>query len=281
MPSFDTPEPISLNAQVAAGSVHVIATDRADTVVVARPRDPEREVDVRAAEQTEIDFAGGVLTVRTPRQRHLLGRTGTVDVSVELPAGSHLEAGGAWTQVLGEGRLGEVRVKTASGDIRLDRTGPVRLTAAHGSIAVDEVRGRAEITTSSGSVRVGLLDGPAVVRNSHGSTTVAVAGDDLRVSGASGDITVERAATSLRASTARGTLLVGEVCSGSVQLETGFGAIEVGVRPGTAAWLDVGAQRGQVRNSLAGADAPGRDEETVEVRARTRFGNIDIRRARV
>ncbi|MFD7641376.1 DUF4097 domain-containing protein [Kitasatospora sp. NPDC059795] len=280
MPSFDTPEPISLNAQVSAGSVHVVATDRTDTVVEARPRDPEREADVRAAEQTAIDFAGGVLTVRTPKQRHLLGRTGVVDVSVELPAGSRLEAGGAWAQVLGEGRLGEVRVKTASGDIRLDRTGPLQLTAAHGSITVDEVQGRAEITTSSGAVRVGLLDGPAVVKNSYGSTTVAVATGDLQVSGANGDITVERAAASVRASTARGTLLVGEVARGSVQLESGFGAIEVGVRAGTAAWLDVSAQRGQVRNSLTDTDAPERHEETVEVRARTRFGNIDIRRAR-
>ncbi|MFJ5924379.1 DUF4097 family beta strand repeat-containing protein [Kitasatospora sp. NPDC092948] len=280
MPSFDTPEPIALNAQVSAGSVHVIATDRADTVVRARPRDPLREVDVRAAEQTEIEFAGGVLTVRTPRQRHLLGRTGTVDVSVELPAGSRLEAGGAWMQVLGEGPLGEVQVKTASGDIRLGSAGPVHLTAAHGSITVDRVRGRAEISTSSGSVRVGLLDGPAVVKNSYGSTTVAVAADDLRVSGANGDITVERAAASLRAGTARGALLVGEVARGSVQLETGFGGIEIGVRSGTAAWLDVSAQRGQVRNSLTGADAPEQHEETVEVRARSRYGNIDIRRAR-
>ncbi|MFF2629554.1 DUF4097 domain-containing protein [Kitasatospora griseola] len=280
MPSFDTPEPISLNAQVSAGSVHVIATDRADTVVVARPRDPDREADVRAAEQTEIGFAGGVLTVRTPKQRHLPGRTGTVDVSVELPAGSRLEAGGAWTQVLGEGRLGEVQVKTASGDVRLDSTGPLRVTAAHGSIAVDRVHGLAEITTSSGSVRVGLLDGPAVVKNSYGSTTVTLAADDLQVSGANGDITVERAAASLQASTARGTLLVGEVARGIVQLETGFGAIEVGVRAGTAAWLEVGAQRGQVRNSLSAADAPEQHEETVEIRARTRYGNIDIRRAR-
>ncbi|MFD8478257.1 DUF4097 domain-containing protein [Kitasatospora sp. NPDC059673] len=280
MPSFDTPEPISLNVQVQAGSLHVIATDRTDTVVEARPRDPDREVDVRAAEQTGIDFAGGVLTVRTPKQRHPLGRTGTVDVCVELPAGSHLEAGGAWTQVIGEGRLGEVRVKTASGDVRLDSTGPLHLTAAHGSVTVEQVRGRAEISTSSGSVRVGLLDGPAVVKNSYGSTTVALAAADLRVSGAHGDITVERAEASLRASTARGTLLVGEVARGSVQLETGFGTIELGVRAGTAAWLDVSAQRGQVRNSLTGTDAPERGEETVEVRARTRYGNIDIRRAR-
>ncbi|MFF0298529.1 DUF4097 domain-containing protein [Kitasatospora sp. NPDC004614] len=280
MPSFDTPEPISLNVQVYAGSVHVIATDRADTVVEARPRDPDREVDVRAAEQTEVGFAGGVLTVRTPKQRYPLGRTGMVDVSVELPAGSHLEAGGAWTQVLGEGPLGEVRVKTASGDVRLDSTGPLQLSAAHGSVTVEEVRGRAEISTSSGSVRVGLLDGPAVVKNSHGSTTVALATADLQVSGANGDITVERAEASLRASTARGTLLVGEVVRGSVQLETGFGTIEIGVRTGTAAWLDVGAQRGQIRNALTGADGPEQGEETVEVRARTRFGNIDIRRAR-
>ncbi|KDN80760.1 DUF4097 family beta strand repeat-containing protein [Kitasatospora cheerisanensis] len=280
MPAFETPEPISLNAQVYYGSLQVTATDRTDTLVEARPHDPKRELDVRAAEQTEIGFAGGVLTVRTPKQRSLIGRAGAVDVSVEVPAGSRLEAGGSWLQVFGEGLLGEVRVKSSAGDVRLDRTGPLHLTASHGSITVDQVQGRAEITTSSGSMRVGLLDGPAVLKNSHGATTVALATGDLRVSGANGDITVERAEASVHATTAHGTLRVGEVARGTVQLETDFGAIEIGVRTGTAAWLDVSSQRGQVRNTLAGTGAPEQDEETVEVRARTRFGNIDIRRAR-
>ncbi|MFF9507794.1 DUF4097 domain-containing protein [Streptomyces sp. NPDC014724] len=280
MPSFDTPEPISATAHVEAGSIQFTAGDRLDTVVEVQPRDPKRDQDVRAADQTEVTYASGVLTVRTPKPRYLVGRTGTVDVTVELPTGSRVDMTGAWAQVLGEGRLGEVRVKTSSGDVRLDMTGPLKLTASHGSITVDRVEGMAEIATSSGSLRVGLVDGPAVLKNSHGTTTVGAATGELRVSGANGDIEIRRAEDSVTATTAHGTLRVGEVARGTAQLETSHGAIEVGIREGTAAWLDVSSGSGQVRNTLTASEAPGKTEDTVKVRARTRHGNIDIRRAR-
>ncbi|MFG2581492.1 DUF4097 family beta strand repeat-containing protein [Streptomyces malaysiensis] len=280
MPSFDTPAPISVTARVEAGSIQFTAGDRLDTVVEVRPRDPKKDLDVRAADQTEVTYAGGALTVRTPKS-NLFGRTGTVDVTVELPTGSNVDLTGAWTQVLGEGRLGEVRVKTSSGDARLDTTGPLKLTASHGSITVDRVEGAAEITTSSGSLRVGFADGPAVLKNSHGTTTVGAATGELRVSGANGDIDIQRAEDSVTATTAHGTLRVAEVARGTIQLETSYGAIEVGIRQSTAAWLDVSSGSGQVRNTLTASDTPEETEETVKVRARTRFGNIDIRRAKV
>ncbi|GAA1547167.1 DUF4097 family beta strand repeat-containing protein [Streptomyces albidochromogenes] len=281
MPSFDTPEPISVTAHVEAGSIQFTAGDRLDTVVELRPRDPKKDHDVRAADQTEVTCTGGVLNVRTPKGNLFgLGRTGTVDVTVELPTGSRIDVTGAWAQVLGEGRLGEVRVKTSSGDVRLDTTGPLKLTASHGSITVDRVEGMAEITTSSGSLRVGVVNGPAVLKNSHGTTTVGAATGELRVSGANGDIEIRRAEDSVTATTAHGTLRVSEVARGTAQLETSYGAIEVGVREGTAAWLDVSSGSGQVRNALTASESPEKTEDTVKVRARTRYGNIDIRRAR-
>lgn len=158
MPSFDSPEPISVTAHVAAGSIRLTAGDRADTVVDVRPRDPKRDKDVRAAEQTEVTWASGVLTIRT-KERRLIGPSGVVDVTVQLPTGSRVDVTDSWS-VLGEGRLGEVRVKASLGDIRLDTTGPLTLTAAHGTATVDRVEGAAEITSSTGNVRVGTVDGP-------------------------------------------------------------------------------------------------------------------------
>ncbi|MFE7650094.1 DUF4097 domain-containing protein [Streptomyces phaeoluteigriseus] len=279
MPSFDTPEPISATAHVYSGSIRFAAGDRLDTVVEVHPRDTKRDQDVRAADQTEVTYVSGVLTVRTPKA-NLIGRSGTVDVTVELPTGSRIDMTGAGTQVLGEGRLGEVRVKTSAGDVRLDTTGPLQLTASHGSIVVDRVEGMAEITTSSGSMRVGTIDGPAVLKNSHGTTTVGTAIGDLRVSGSNGAIDIARAESSVVATNAHGTLRVAEVARGTIQLETANGSIEIGIREGTAAWLDVSSERGQVRNTLADAEPPEQSEDTVEVRARTRWGNIDVRRAR-
>jgi hypothetical protein len=280
MPSFDTPEPISVTAHVEAGSIRFVAGDRVDTLVEVRPRDPKQDRDVRAAEQTEVTHAGGALTVRTPKQRTSLRRPGTVDVTVELPTGSRVDMTGGWAQVLGEGRLGEVRVKTSSGDVRLDTTGPLQLTASHGSSTVDRVEGKAEITTSTGSLRVGTIDGSAVLKNSHGTTTVGTVTGELRVSGGHGDIDIARAESSVAATTAHGNVRAADVARGTVQLETSYGAIEIGIREGTAAWLDVSSGSGQVRNMLTASQAPEKSADTVEVRARTRHGNIDILRAK-
>ncbi|MBY8888192.1 DUF4097 domain-containing protein [Streptomyces sp. PTM05] len=280
MPVFDTPGPIAVTAHVGAGTLQFTAADRPDTVVEVRPGDPKRDKDVRAAKQTEVTFANGELTVRT-KERTLIGPTGTVDVTVELPTGSRVDMTGSWTQVLGEGRLGQVSVQTSGGDVRLDATGPLQLTASHGSVSVGRVEGPAAITTSFGGLRVGTVDGQAVLKNSHGTTTVGAALGDLRVSGAHGDIDITRAEGSVVATTAGGALRVDEVTRGTVQLENSYGAIEIGVREGTAAWLDVSSAHGQVRNRLTASDTPRESEDTVEVRARTRYGNIEVRRPRV
>ncbi|WP_030377787.1 MULTISPECIES: DUF4097 family beta strand repeat-containing protein [unclassified Streptomyces] len=279
MPSFDTPEPVAVTAHVGAGSIRFAAGDRSETVVEVLPRDPKREKDAKAAEQTEVTYTNGTLTVRT-KERRVIGPSGLVDVTVELPAGSRVDATGSWTQVIGEGRLGEVRVKTSGGDVRLDTTGPLRLTVAHGSITVERAVGAVEITASHGSVRVGTLEGSAVLKNSHGSTAVGAALGDLRVSGANGDIDIARAEGSVIATTAHGTLRVADVARGTVQMETSYGAIEVGIREGTAAWIDASSGSGQVRNTLTASDAPAETEDTVKVRARTRHGNINVLRAR-
>ncbi|WP_338696633.1 DUF4097 family beta strand repeat-containing protein [Streptomyces sp. Q6] len=279
MPTFDTPEAISVTAHVGAGSIQFTASDRTDTVVEVLPGDPHRDKDVRAAEQTEVSFAGGALTVRT-KERRMIGPSGVVRVTVDLPTGSRIDTTGAWTQVLGEGRLGDVRVKISTGDVRFDTTGPLHLAVSHGAITVDRVQGDAEITSSSGSIRVGHVDGTAVVKNSHGSTAVGTATGELRVSGANGDIDIQRAESSVAAATAHGALRVAEVVRGTVQLETSYGSIDIGVREGTAAWLDASSGQGQVRNALTASDSPEETDDRVEVRARTKYGNIDVRRSK-
>ncbi|GGZ71077.1 DUF4097 family beta strand repeat-containing protein [Streptomyces bluensis] len=279
MPSFDTPEPITVTAHVGAGSLRFTASDRSETTVQVRPGNPKRDKDVRAAEQTEVTYANGVLTIRT-KERRFIGPSGIVDVTVDLPAHSDIDVTGSWAHVAAEGRLGKAQVKTSGGDVRLDTTGPLHLTVSHGSIVVDRVEGTAEITTSSGSLRVGTVGGPAILKNSNGSTTVGAVIGELRVSGANGGIDIQRAEGSVTATTAHGAVRVGDVVRGTVQLETSTGSIDVGIREGTAAWLDVSSGKGQVRNALSSSESPEPTEETVEVHARTRWGNIDIRRVK-
>jgi DUF4097 and DUF4098 domain-containing protein YvlB len=127
-------------------------------------------------------------------------------------------------------------------------------------------------------VRLGELGGSAVIKNSNGDTWVGVAHGDLRVNAANGRITVDLAHANVVAKSANGDVRLGEIVRSSAVLETHLGDLEVGIREGTAAWLDVSATAGKVHNALDAADAPEPSAETVEVRARTSVGDIVIRR---
>jgi DUF4097 and DUF4098 domain-containing protein YvlB len=162
--------------------------------------------------------------------------------------------------------------------VRLDETGAVHLNTSAGNVTVDRVGGRAEIT-GSGQIRVRHIEGSAVVKNLNGVTWLGEVKGDLRCNSANGDITVDRALGAVAAKTANGAVRIGEVVRGSVDLGTSYGELEVGIREGTAAMLDVRSSYGSVRNSLTASDGPGPSDQTVEVRARTSFGDIVIRRS--
>ena len=61
MPTFETNQPIVLSIEMSQGAVHVIASDRTDTVVAVNPSDRDRPEDVEAAEKTVVDLANGTL----------------------------------------------------------------------------------------------------------------------------------------------------------------------------------------------------------------------------
>jgi len=73
--------------------------------------------------------------------------------------------------------------------------------------------------------------------------------------------------------------LIGEVARGVTTLTTTSGELEVGVRHGSAAWLDVSSLYGVVHNSLGPSDGPQQSDETVEVHAWTAYGDITIYRS--
>jgi DUF4097 and DUF4098 domain-containing protein YvlB len=280
MPTFDTPEPISAAVELAVGDVRVTASDRGDTVVEVRPSDESREPDVRAAEQTRVEYTAGRLLVKAPKQRSFgLGKVGSIDVTIELPAGSHVRGDTAVAAFRSTGHLGECRVKTATGDIELDHTGPLDLATGTGAVIVDSVAGHAEVSTGSGRVRLREIDGTAVIKNSNGDSWIGKIAGDQRVNAANGDITVDHANAGVSASTANGDVRIGEVTRGSVSLKTGFGEIEIGVHAGTAVRLDVHTNFGHVQNQMDASDGPGPSDETAEVRARSGYGDIVIRRS--
>src|SRR5262245_35738174 len=125
MPTYDTPEPISVTVELYVGDTRIAASDRTDTTVEVRPRDPSNEQDVRVAEQTRVEYAAGRLLVKAPKQRRLFGKPGVIDVTIEVPAGSNLDGACGAGAFRTTGRLGECRVKTGAGDVHLADTGPL------------------------------------------------------------------------------------------------------------------------------------------------------------
>lgn len=281
MPTFTTPEPISATIDLVVGDARITASDRDDTVVDVRPSDGSHEPDVRAAELTRVEYAAGQLLVKTGRQRGLglFGKPGSVDVTIELPADSRLQGDASIAALRCTGRLGECRVKTGIGDIQLDHTGVLDLYTGAGAIVVTRVVGHAEVSTGSGKVRLREIDGAAVIKNSNGDSWIGEITGDVRVNAANGDISVDHAQADVTASTANGDVRIGEAARGSVSLKTAFGEIDIGIRTGTAARLDVHTSFGRVRNHMKSADSPESSEETIEVRAHTSYGDIVIRRS--
>jgi DUF4097 and DUF4098 domain-containing protein YvlB len=99
------------------------------------------------------------------------------------------------------------------------------------------------------------------------------------VNAANGRISVDQAHAAVTAKTANGDVRLGEVARGAVVAETAAGTVEVGVRDGVAAWLDLNTRFGNVQNDLEASGRPEPGEDPVDVRARTSYGDITVRRS--
>jgi len=280
MPTFDTPEPITAMIDVITGDIRVVAGDRDDTVVEVTPRDPSSDLDVRTAAQTRVEFADGKLLVKSPKPLlvYLTTRSTGVDVRVALPAGSHVTGTTGQGDVRLEGDYGDCAVRTHDGDIVAHRTGRLRATTLHGRISADRIAGDAHVT-GSGDVQLTEITGAASVKNLDGPSWIGAAGGNVSVNSAHGDIDIDRAGPKVVARTAHGSVRLGEIAHGAAVLQTASGRIEVGVRAGTAAWLDLKSSYGNVHSELSTGDGPVAGDATAEIRARTLDGDILVRRA--
>ncbi|MFE1591139.1 DUF4097 family beta strand repeat-containing protein [Nocardia sp. NPDC058705] len=204
MSTFQTPQPITVAIEVPCGDVTVVASDRTDAVVEVRPADTSSKSDVRAAQEVQVEFVGGKLSVKTPKKTFApFSGKSALSVTVEVPTGSTLDA------TLAMGRL----------------------------------------------VSIGEFDQC-----------------DLEVS--AGDIIIERPGGSVTAKTAKGNVRVDEASRGVLRLETSMGDLEVGIRPGSAARLDVNAMYGDVRNLMDPVDPT--QGNSVQVFARNLYGNVVV-----
>lgn len=240
MPAFATPGPITATVTVAGARVRVTASDRTDTMVLVEPINKASQSDVKVASKIKVNFAGGQLTVKTTVSGD---KNGSVAITIDLPAGSSLVAYLAHSSVHADGPLGECELHLASGRAQLDDINTLLANISAGAVAVGHAAG------------------------------------DLELSGSSGGFDIDRADGSVTATTADGAIRIGRLTRGQAKLMNGSGNIEIGISEGTAAQVDATSERGSVRNSVPAQENPGPSGNKVAVHARTRYGDIIIRRA--
>lgn len=177
MHTFDTPAPISAVLNIPAGRVRFIAADRVDTTVEVRPADAAKGRDVEAAERTTVDFRDGELRIEAPKaKKELFGPSGTLEITVRLPAGSRVEATAAAAEFRGVGRLGDVSIDGAHGSVKLDEAASARLVLLAGDALVGRLGGPADITSGKGDLHVTEAAGGTVtLRTGHGEISIGAA----------------------------------------------------------------------------------------------------------
>ncbi|WP_329582755.1 DUF4097 domain-containing protein [Kitasatospora sp. NBC_01250] len=177
MQTFATTAPITAVLDVPAGRVQLIAADRADTVVEVRPANADKSRDVRAAEQATVEYADGVLRISAAEPKNqLFGPSGSLEVTVKLPAGSRVQATSGACELRVVGRLGDVAFEGAYRQIKLDEVASLRLTAVDGDVEVGRLGGPAQISTTRGDIRITeALRGELALRTESGDISVGAA----------------------------------------------------------------------------------------------------------
>ncbi|MGR3937000.1 DUF4097 family beta strand repeat-containing protein [Streptomyces sp. BRA346] len=176
MQTFDTPTPISVVLDIPAGHVRFIAADRTDTTVEVLPADRSKGRDVKVAEQTTVEYGDGVLRIGASAKNQYFGPSGSLEVTVQLPAGSGVDGKAADAELRGVGRLGDVAFEGAHGSVKLDEAASVRLTTSAGDVTIGRLTGPAEISVAKGDIQITeAVHGTVVLRTQSGDVSVGAA----------------------------------------------------------------------------------------------------------
>jgi DUF4097 and DUF4098 domain-containing protein YvlB len=286
--NFSTPSPIAVALDLYVADVRFAASDRTDTIVEVRPSDPDKAADIKAAENTRVEYDDAARTLsivsRKPRNRFVnfsSKRPESIDVVIQLPADSDVRGEADLGDFQADGALGAVELKTGLGATHFSETGPLNVRNGAGAVTVEGVSGTAKVHASSGDIRIGAVDGTAEVSSSNGKVRVGVVTGPATVKVSNGSVSVDRALSDITAESSNGEVRIGEVARGTVSATSKNGGVEVGIREGSAAWLELNTGVGRVYNELAASDAPeaGEPVDRVEVHASTKLGDVTIRRA--
>lgn len=281
MHNFVATGQMAIRLDVCAGSINIVAEDRTTIVVDVKPSDPAHQDDQQLLARTTVELIGSSVMVRTAKSWRRLTRSsaGSIVVNIRVPVGTdvlgHIYAGGLITT----GQLGECVVTCGLGDVAVQDAERVKLRTGVGDLTLGQCRADADLKSSTGQILVDRIVGNAHIKNSTGRTRINTLESQAIVKSSTGDIEIGRALSSIFARTSTGKLAVGEVVSGTVDARSSVGEIVIGVRAGTAAWLDVVSRHGVVHSSLTSGEPVTPAQSTVVIKAATVGSPITIHRS--
>jgi DUF4097 and DUF4098 domain-containing protein YvlB len=258
--TYDTPGELEVEVRIPAGDVVVrtLETDRT-TLHITGERDAD-DVTVRF----EPGAAGRARLVVAQR-REVLGwhwsrQSPTVEITA--PTTTRLTVDGSSVDLRAEGVLTSVVVRSASGDA-----------------TVEDVLGDVEVRSASGDVRARSVGGALTASTASGDVRVDSVGGEVSARTASGDVSLGETAGLVRITTASGDVALGNAGPGVTDVRTVSGQVEIGVAPGTRAYLDVSSLSGATVSELPVSDDPtaGTGHE-LEVRVSSTSGSVRVRR---
>jgi hypothetical protein len=297
---FDTPSPIELDIGNSVGSIEIKLTDTATTHVEVR-HDPasgyldwrgglsgllnwvseqfgeagiktvlndrgnaERDKDRTAREpiaeavrQTRIDLTGSRLAVRTPSTAPF--RTVPLSITVQAPSDS------------------QVGVRTGSGEVKITgTTNRLQIQSGAGAVSVERAAGSATVRTGSGQLRLGGMTAGVQARSGSGDVEIAsIEGPSSVVTG-SGNVWLGAVAGDVLVRSGSGDVTVADAASGQTELITGSGELQVSVRRGVSAEVDLTSSTGVASSDLPVAEEPPEEEPTLRIFGRTGSGDVLI-----
>ena len=217
-------------------------------------------VDATDADEFEIFKTGDRISVRHPSRWRTRGRSSRLVAHV--PVGTDLEVNSTSGEVCAVGRLGVVRIHTASGDVKVGDAARIDVTTASGEFSCGTILGEANICSVSGDCAIQLVGGRLDATLTSGVLRVDECDGDVVVGSTSGDVRVGR-------------------CGGSeVAVRSISGDIRVGLPSGIRVEAEISTLSGRANlPEPAPAADHGGERRPVRLHLTTVSGDIRVERA--
>jgi hypothetical protein len=279
MTAFPVTGPAFIRIEVQMGRVEVVAEPRDDVDVQIAPANSHRAGDRSAAESVRVTRTGAEVSVVGPFRLNLFGPGDSIDVVVRVPEASDASVSLKYGSMHLSGTLGTVRLALDYGDASVARVGRADLGLGHGELRVEHIAGDADVTLKSGRARIGHVTGALRLKGSDAGIDIGRIEGPADIATSTGVVQLGDPGSSLTVRSAYGPVRIRELVRGSARIEASYGALSLGVRRGTAVWLDASSRHGVVRNELVADSGPADGEDTLELHARTGYGDITVHRA--